>query len=261
MKRSEDALDIFAELDSENFKYAISRVLWRRSMVCHNALTTAIHHGLENAAFMLLSYGAPPQIDFHSPLDLHSDYNPFGKNTLEAAEDDFWQPILSAAHYEMPKLVIELLDRGADPNARLTDKQIQSLFGRRDCRNVLELVKAKLIELRNWRKEDEKVTYDIKGTPEEPIQLAGKEKAITQLIKDYEEAETKLVSLGAQISDGMNLQRPSSPVPPRPEKKLQLHGPNPTNMHAQMLKASEDASSEKSDSSKLETLEDGHLAL
>jgi hypothetical protein len=260
MKRDEDALDIFAELDSENFVYAITKVLWTESMNCQNALTGAIQLGLQDTALKLLSYGAPPQLEFNSSLEVHAQYPRFGKSPLEAAEDDFWQPILSAAHYEMPRLVMELLDRGADPNSTLSDQQARILFNYRDCRSVLDIVKAKVAELRSWHKEDETIGHDIKGTPEETTQLTGKENAIARLIEEYEEAEAKLVTFGAQVTDAVNLQGPPSPTPPQAYKKVQLHAPNSMETNAEALQASHSTPKEM-DFMKLETVEDGHVAL
>lgn len=255
MKRDEDALDIFAELDSENFTNAITKSLWVEFMISHSALTGAIQLGLENTALKLLSYGAPPHIDFNSSLEIQTDSSPFGKKTLEAVEGNFWQPILSAALNEMPRLVMDLLDRGADPKSRLTDHQARYMLHHRDCRSVMDIVKAKLIELRNWHKEDESVNWDVKGTPDEATQLTGKESVVARLINEYEEAEAKLVSLGAQISDGLNLQDPQTPVSLRPRKRVQLHAPSST--ETQTL----EVTSKKIDFRKLETLEDGHTAL
>ncbi|KAM0250032.1 hypothetical protein ACHAQJ_008801 [Trichoderma viride] len=258
MTRDEDALDIFAELDSENFLHAITKVLWTESMRCQNALTSAIQLGFENAAFKLLSYGAPSQLAFDASLEIDNYFRPFGKTALEAAEDSFWQPVLSAAQHEMPRLVMELLDRGADPKSTLTDHQARNLIDHRDCRSVLDLVKAKLAELRSWRKEDESASYDIIGTPEEAKQLSGKENAIARLVQGYEEAEAKLISLGAQVTDGVNFQ--GSPNPIRPPNNFQLHTPNSKESHADILQASHGTTKEI-DFMQLETVEDGHLAL
>ncbi|KAL7941252.1 ankyrin repeat protein [Trichoderma barbatum] len=256
LKRDEDALDIFAELDNQNFMTAITKAVWFESMSCHNALTGAIQLGLKNTALKLLSYGAPPQLDFSSSLEILADFTPFGKKAQEAVEDDFWQPILRAALDEMPRLVIDLLDRGADPNSRLTDHQAQYMLHHRDCRSVLDLVKGKLIELRNWPKQEESVAHDVRGTPEEAKQLSGKEEAVVRLISDYEEAEERLISLGAETSDGLNLQDPPTPVPLRPHKRVQLHAPGPTETQTETSQASKEV-----DFIKLETLEDGHQAL
>ncbi|UKZ58338.1 hypothetical protein TrVGV298_012206 [Trichoderma virens] len=256
LKRDEDALDIFAELDNQNFMVAISNTVWSGPMSCHNILTSAIQHGLENAAFKLLSYGAPPQLKFNSSLDIVAGFTPFGKTPQEAAEGDFWQPILIAAMNEMPRLMIDLLDRGADPNSRLTDHQARYMLHHRDCRTVLDIVKAKLVELRNWNKKEESASYDIRGTPEEAKQITAKENAVAQLIKEYEEVEAKLISTGAETSDGLNLQDPPTPVSIRPHKRVQLHAPSSLEMEVQTPPASKEI-----DPRKLETLEDGHQAL
>lgn len=260
LRRDKDVLDIFAEFDSEGFAHAITKGLWTEMMRSQNALTCAIQDGLEDTAFRLLSYGAPPKVDFDSSLNIHENrpFLPLGKTALEAAEADFWQPILSAAHHEMPRLVLELLDRGVDPNSRLTDRQARTLIDYRECRSVLDLVKAKLSELRGWSKEDENVSHDLRGTPEESKQRNGKENAIVQLIKLYEEAEAKLVSLGAE-SDGFHPPGPSSPMSHRPHKRVQLHAPNPE-AHTEAPLPSTTSTNEV-DFSKLEQVEDGHRAL
>lgn len=259
LRRDEDVLDIFAKFDSEGFTHAITKVLWAISMRTQNALTSAIELGLEDTALRLLSYGAPPKLEFDSSLSIHNSrpFLPIGKTALEAAEGDFRQPILCAAHYEMPRLLIELLDRGVDPNSRLPDHQALSDY--RHCRSVLDLVKAKLAELRGWRKEDETVPQSLAGTPEESKQRNGKENAIVQLIKLYEEAEARLVALGAEVTDGFHLQDPSSPVSRRPHKRVQLHAPNPE-AHAE-APLPPTTSTNEVDFSKLETVEDGHMAL
>ncbi|PTB63272.1 hypothetical protein BBK36DRAFT_1126757 [Trichoderma citrinoviride] len=255
MKRAEDTFDIFAELDAENFTSAITKGLWIDSMKCHCALTGVIHLGLEETAFKLLSYGAPPHLDFKSPLEIQSDTSPFGKKPLDRAEGDFWQPILSAALFEMPGLVMELLDRGVDPNTRLTEDQARYMINQRECRTVLDIVKSKLVELRSWNIDDESVYYEIKGTPEEAEQRAGKQNAVARLIEAYEEAEAKLVSLGAQTSDGLNLQDPQAPVSQPSSKRIQLHPP-PTETNARPLHSSMDI-----DPTKLSTVENGRQFL
>lgn len=255
MKRGEDALDIFAELDAENFTRAVTKGLWIDSRRCQCALTGVIHLGLEDTAFKLLSYGAPPHVDFKSPLEIQVDSSPFRKKSLETAEDDFWQPILSAALFEMPRLVMELLDRGADPNTRLTEHQACYMVNQRECRTVLDLVKSKLVELRNWNIDDESANYETRGTPEEAKQRAGKQNAVTQLIKAYEEAEAKLVSMGAQTSAGLNLQGPQAPVSQQSFKGIQLHPP-PAEINVQLL-----PSSKITDAKNLETVEDGRQSL
>ncbi|UKZ69656.1 uncharacterized protein TrAtP1_010660 [Trichoderma atroviride] len=228
------------------------------SMRFQNALTSAIESRLEDTAFKLLSYGAPPKIEFDSSLDAHkkgSFYN-FGKTALEAAEEDFWQPILCAAHFEMPRMVTELLNRGVDPNSRFTDHQARSLIWSRDSRSVLDLVSVKLAELRGWHKEDETVPQELVGTPEETNQRDGKENAVMQMIKLYEEAEAKLVSLGAKVTDGLNVE---AAVEPRPHKRVQLHAPSPK-APAEVLPPSH-ISTDEIDVNKLETEEDGQTLL
>ncbi|KAL7921223.1 putative ankyrin repeat protein [Trichoderma austrokoningii] len=261
LRRGEDVLDIFAELDSEGFAHAINKYVWGESIRYKNALTSAIELGLEDTAFKLLSYGAPPKVEFDSSLEAKakSSFFIFGKTPLQAAEDDFWQPILCAAHYEMPRLVMELLNRGADPNSRLTDHQARSLIWFRDCRSVLDLVRGKLAELRGWNKEDETLPQVLVGTPAETIQREGKENAITQLTKLYEEAEAKLISLGAEATDGLNLQDAIDAVSRRSNKRVQLHAPNPE-AQAEISLPSH-TSTKDIDFKKLETTEDGRMAL
>ncbi|KAL7953213.1 ankyrin repeat protein [Trichoderma compactum] len=256
LRRDEDVLDIFAEFDNQSFIAAITKSVWFEMMSCLNTLTMAIESGLENTALKLLKYGAPPQLEFYSSLEIVALRNPFGKNPEEAAKEDFWQPILKAAIKEMPRLMIDLLDRGADPNSRLTDHQAQYMLHHRECRTVLDIVKAKLMELRYWNKDEENVTYNIRGTPEEAIQIIGKENAVSQLIKQYETTEAKLVSMGAKISDGLNLQEPPTPVSIRPRKRVQLHAPISSETETQTQQQSEEL-----DFRKIETLEDGHQAL
>lgn len=256
LKRDEDVLDIFAELDKQNFTAAITKSVWFEMMSSLNPLTMAIESGLENTALKLLKYGAPPQVDFNSSLEIVALRNPFGRNPEEGVKNNFWQPILKAAMKEMPRLMIDLLDRGADPNSTLTEHQAEYMLQHRECRNVLDIVKAKLMELRNWNKDEENSGYDTRGTPEEAKQIKRKEDAVSQLIKEYEAAEAKLVSMGAKISDGLNLQELPTPVSIRPNKRLQLHAPSSSEAETQTQQQSEEI-----DFRKLETLEDGHQAL
>ncbi|KAL7805756.1 ankyrin repeat protein [Trichoderma gracile] len=255
MKRGDDALDIFAELDAENFTSAITKGLWIDSMRCQCALTGVINLGLEDTAFKLLSYGAPPHLDFKFPLEIQADSSPFGKKSLEMAEADFWQPILSAALFEMPRLVMELLDRGVDPNTMLTEHQARYMLQQRECRTVLDIVKSKLLELRSWNIDDESVYYELRGTPEEAEQRSGKQKAVAQLIKAYEEAEAKLISMGAQTSAGLNLQEPQKSATQQSFKRSQLQAP-PTETNSQPLHSSRDI-----DTTKIGTAENGRQAL
>lgn len=259
LQRGEDVLDIFAELDPKGFDHAIKKFVWGESMRYKNALTSAIELGLEDTAFKLLAYGAPAKLELNSSsVDAHKQepFFHFGKTALEAAEEDFWQPILCAAHFEMPRLVLELLNRGADAKTRFTDHQARSLIWSSKCRSVLDLVSAKLVELRGWHMEDELLPQELVGTPEEALQRNGKKNAVTQMIKLYEEAEARLVSVGAEITDGLNLQGDDSP---RPHKRVQLSAPNP---EAQAEVALPSHTSTKDvDFEKLETAEDGQKAL
>lgn len=255
MKRDEDALDIFAELDAENFKSAITKGLWIDSMRCQCALTGVINLGLEDTAFKLLLYGAPPHLDFKSPLEIQADSSPFRKKSLEIAQADYWQPILSAALFEMPRLVMELLDRGVDPNTQLTEHQARYMLHQRECRTVLDIVKSKLIELRSWNIDDESVYYEIRGTPEEAEQRVGKQNAVAELIKAYQEAEANLISLGAQTSAGLNLQEPLGPISQKFPERIQLHPP-PIETNTQPLLSSQDI-----DPTKIRSVESGRQAL
>ena len=257
--RNQDALDIFAEHDS-NFIHAITKAVWTESMRCDTPLTGAIKSGFEGVALKLLSYGAPPHLTFDSSLDAEVGFGPPGKSAAEIAQKYFWQPILVAAENEMPKLLMGLLDRGADPHTTLTDEQARSMIEHRDCRNVLDIVRAKLMELRNWHKEDECINYDIKGTPEETKQLTGKENAVIRLIREYEEAEARLVTLSSQMTDGVNLEESPRPVSFRPQKKVQLGVPRSKEVPIQTSQTS-DVDFQGLDFRKLKTLEDGHSAL
>lgn len=255
--RNQDALDIFAEYDSENFMYIITKFIWIEGMQCETPLTLAIKSGLENAAFKLLSYGAPPQLTFDSSLDTQADFKLPGKSAVEIAKERYWQPILAAAKNEMPQLVMKLLDHGADPNATLTDEQADGLFEfeYRDCRSVLDLIKTKLVQLRNWHKENE-----LEGTPEELMWLTRKKIAIVRLIQGYEEAEARLVSLGAKVTAGVSLQEPSTPASLQFQKKIQSSASKTKEIHAQITQTS-DVSFRDADFRKLSTLEEGHAAL
>ncbi|KAK1240362.1 hypothetical protein MKX07_004390 [Trichoderma sp. CBMAI-0711] len=51
------------------------------------------------------------------------------------------------------------------------------MLHQRECRTVLDIVKSKLIELRSWNIDDESVYCEIRGTPEEAEQRAGKQNA------------------------------------------------------------------------------------
>ncbi|KAK1237264.1 hypothetical protein MKX08_002889 [Trichoderma sp. CBMAI-0020] len=258
LKRDEDVLDIFAELDSEAFAHAIGKFTWGESMRFENALTSAIEYRLENTAFKLLSYGAPPKVEFDSSLDVHtkSSFYNFGKTALQVAEEVFWQPILCAAHFEMPRMVTELLNRGVDPNSRFTDHQARIMIWPRDARSVLDLVTFKLAELRRWHKEDETTPQELVGTPEDTMQRDGKEKAVMKMIKEYEEAEAKLISLGAKVTDGLDFE---AAVEPRPPKRVQLYAPS-REAPAEVLPPSH-TSTDEIDFNKLETAEDGQMAL
>jgi hypothetical protein len=258
--RNRDALDVFAEYDSSNFIHAITKVVWIESIQCETPLTGAIRSGSEDTALELLSYGASPQVTFDSSLDVQVDFLLPGKTAIEVAKEHFWQPILVAAQYEMPKVVVDLLDRGADPNATLTAHQADKMFEHRDCRSVLDLVRAKLNELRNWHKKDEQINYDIKGTLEEIKQLSGKENAIIKLIRGYENAEARLVTLQAQVTDELSLQELSNPLQLRPQKEIQLGIPRFKETSRQNSQIS-DAGSHEIDVRKLKTLEEGHSAL
>jgi hypothetical protein len=258
LQRDRDVLDIFAEFDSKGFAHAIKKFVWGESMRDQNALTAAIELGLEDTAFNLLSHGAPEKLEFDSSLDAgqRNSFFSFGKTPLEAAEEAFWQPILCAALYEMPRLVVELLNRGVDPNSRFTDKQADRLIFYRNCRNVLDLVSAKLAELRGWCIEDETVPQILAGTPEETIQRDGKENAVLTLIEQYEEAEAKLISLGAVVTDGLKFE---DLVSPRPKKRVQLHAPKSEAQAEVSLRSQK--STDEIDFKKLETVENGQMAL
>ncbi|RFU31088.1 hypothetical protein B7463_g5236, partial [Scytalidium lignicola] len=204
--RELNILDTFQEFDSVNLIHILTKVVWKQSMECNSALTLAIRSGLQAVAMELLRRGAPSQLTLDSTVDYHVDFCMLRKSPLEVAQEWFWQPILVAAEYEMPKLMIELLDRGADPHTTLNAEQAREMIFHSHCRTSLDIVAVKLTELRTWRGEYEDVDFRIKGTDEETEQLTGKENAIKQLIREYEEVEARLISSGVRMTDGLNLQ-------------------------------------------------------
>lgn len=252
-------LDLFMEQETEMFFHTIKNVVWTASHGHSTPLTLAIKNGLGKMARQLLSYGAPLHITLDSSLDVRQEYPGFIVNPVEIVKKQIWQPILCAATYEMPGLVMELLDRGADPKvARPEGNAPELLYVYRGCKNIMDIVQLKIVALRGWRREDEKVDYRIKGTPEEEDQLNGKADAVTQLLQAYEAVEARLIELGLQESDLTKL-NDAEVSESQPEKRVQFNFVQEIPIHKANALELDDG--KDLDINKLRTLEEGYSAL
>ncbi|KAH8812856.1 ankyrin repeat protein [Xylogone sp. PMI_703] len=254
--RELDVIDILQELESSGLSRVISKTLWKTSMVCNSLLTLAIRSGLEDVAMMLLELGAPYQVTFDSTLDYDIDFHFPGKTPLEIAQNWFWQPILVAAEYEMPKLVIKLIDLGADIHVSLDEEQAREMIGHSGCRTLLDIVSIKLAEFRAWHIEDEHISRESKEKDEEAKQLIGKQNAINQLIKEYEEVETRVTSMGGKLTEGLDLQAPEEERQDRKRRQFVFNRTNEIPLESLDISGAAD-----SDTRNLQTLEQGFAAL
>jgi len=99
----------------------------------------------------------------------------------------FEQPIVLAAEFEMPKLIEILLANGADPSTSVTEAYRTNSIYYGDCRNVLEIVQKKLVELREWDVSKEHGMPQLGGKC--GMLWEAKKTAIDALIAEYESAE------------------------------------------------------------------------
>lgn len=219
--RKLDTFDLFEEYDTESLRHVFTKLVWKQFSLCDSPLTMAIRFGFEAVAEQLLDYGAPAQLTIDSSVDCKIIGLGFPlKTPQEMAQERFWQPILLAAEYEMPKLIFKLLELGADPLVKLDQEQAREMTSHSDCRTVLDIVLMKLAEYQAWRSEDEHVDYRIKGTEEETVQRTGKENAIRELTEGYEKVKEQLIELGVQMTENLNLQRPEEEGPKRKKQQF-----------------------------------------
>jgi len=251
LSRGVTVFDLFAEHDPQGFSQTTRDVTYN-FLTYDTALTSAIYNGMEATALQLVSLGVPLETAISSEDTIKAR---FGTVTPEEAQKKFWQPILLAAVRGMPRLIQELLKRGANPAAPLpaqVDKEYE------DCSTALDIVRKKLVEMRRWSMDDEAKGYPLPGqtdTNEERLQR--KADALAAMIRDFESIEADLVERGVKPSEqGLRVQLETKTKKRRVvgiesekgDKSDVLEGPLAEDLHS-------------FDISQLETMEDGHKAL
>ncbi|OJD37529.1 ankyrin repeat protein [Diplodia corticola] len=131
-------------------------------------LQTAIDAKNIALALKLLDMGAKPDIGFEefvaawtSMRGSYVDKDNTERN-LETFRENVYQPIVVATLNELPDVVLQLLQHGADPNTLTSNgwRVVQEghTYGRDDAQSLLDLVRDKL---KQYRKYDDKVDVKI----------------------------------------------------------------------------------------------------
>ncbi|KAK4541342.1 hypothetical protein LTR36_008100 [Oleoguttula mirabilis] len=208
-------------------------------------LLTAIDAHDSPNALKLLSIGAKPVIDFTDYMSAHKtkhDALKHSKQNRRSFETTLVQPILKAVQRELPLLAKALLvDHAIDPNQLALDgyRVIHDEYSRNrtEGQSLLDVVKAKLEQLRDWKPDEttvapeplkdddsylsryeessyalwsaqqqvasakEKLAHDLQhyqSAKNDKRSLEDKQTAISQLTREFEDMEHALIVAGAK---------------------------------------------------------------
>ncbi|KAL2193610.1 hypothetical protein P885DRAFT_63806 [Corynascus similis CBS 632.67] len=111
---AESLLDSLWELDPIGTKSAINHIAFPTVYACDSPLQVALRQGNRDLIVKLLDHGTDPQTDFEK-WSLAENESIF-KRMVE-------QPLIFALSSPEPETAIELLERGADPNVLIKERQ------------------------------------------------------------------------------------------------------------------------------------------
>ncbi|OCK80768.1 ankyrin repeat protein [Lepidopterella palustris CBS 459.81] len=131
-------------------------------------LMTAIEGRNVLGALKMLEAGANPKVDFDAWMkSVQVKFEDVATRDSKRNNGDFLksveQPVILAVQTELPSVVLELLARGADINTltKVTQNCVENEWQRRynKMESLLDLVQAKLQDLRNYKGEDSVFTF------------------------------------------------------------------------------------------------------
>ena len=255
LSRGATVFDLFAEHDPQGF-FQTARAVRYNFLTYDTALTSAIYNGMKAAAMQLVSLGVLVEMTIDSETTIMAQY---GNVTPEEAQKKYWQPILLAAVREMPGLVRELLNRGANPASPLppqVDKEYE------DCNTVLDIIRKKLVEMRRWSKDDEPKGFILPGqTDTNEVRLQRKADALAAMIEAFESIEADLIKRGVKPSEQLDLEELRLQLETKSKKRRVIGADSGKSDQNDGLKSSLTEDLHSLDIGQLETMEDSHRAL
>lgn len=188
-----EPLDVLFSKDEPAVKRAINHLAitgnsWRPS--ARSALMTAINAKNTLAALKLLEGGAKPSIEFEDFYkSVQMKYSDTSFRSTEDNENNFQQnveqPLVQAVDMDLPDLVLELLNHGADPNtlqasAHMVIKNVHQRTYHKG-KSILDAVQDKIAKLKEYNGEKPEPVaplevnsndgYYLKGLAEDSYQL------------------------------------------------------------------------------------------
>ncbi len=155
-----DLLDVLLDHDGPAAQSVLNYVSIGQSSYGTTAITYALKHGHEAMVSKLLSIGGKPTITFDDYIKPYlAKYQHAEQWSAEQSMDTYrtncLQPLLIAAEREMPKIMEDLIARGADPST-LDATAYRVINDNTSARwqqgfSVLDIVRAKLEVLRDYR--------------------------------------------------------------------------------------------------------------
>jgi ankyrin repeat protein len=165
-----DILDILVKFDEPAAKRAVDHLSisgWQHSAEVSTPLLTAIYQSDTAMIDRLLDIGAQHTVEheaftraFHHKFE-HASQDP--DDMEKAYKTSVKQPVIAAAHRELPKVVQKLLEEGADVNA-LPIKAYTRIYNPRnywdtELKSLLDIVQDKIKELKGYS-DDKKETLE-----------------------------------------------------------------------------------------------------
>ncbi|CAK7231865.1 hypothetical protein SCUCBS95973_008067 [Sporothrix curviconia] len=173
VKNSEvDLVQLLLDLDKTGVPAALNNLSFPTAYYTTSPLLVAVSQGDVRMALKLLENGAAPQIDFDTWLK-SAKTSPTLRNalgTFEANTKKFQtrteQPLILALRSPNPKIALELLERGADPDTKTkgyySSQQYSWLSSSNESENALSDVRRYLKCLREYKGETSKKNKPFK---------------------------------------------------------------------------------------------------
>ncbi|KIH90357.1 ankyrin repeat protein [Sporothrix brasiliensis 5110] len=220
-----DLVQQLMDLDKTGAPVAMNSLSFQSAWYSASPLLCAIASGNVRMALKLLENGVPPQIDFDTWLKYAKASTAFGNNLSSFEENNktfnmrFEQPLIVALRSSNPKIALELLERGADPDTKTKDghaKDHQRWMSRLSTvDNALALVRGSLKALRGYKNETPKQStlLEVSGNPEKFLATLSKDswmyvaalcdlkkamKDVVNIIKKHDDALAKVHQLDGE---------------------------------------------------------------
>jgi len=157
-----DLLDILIKNDGPAAQSVLNHIPIGHSNCGQPALVLALQRGYEEMSAKLLSLGAKPSIEFDDWIKPYISRVEYAKNwtheqNMKTFENYCSQPIIHAAVHDLPKIMKELLAKGADPNTLTNSAKViirePQYSSWRTGHSVLDIVLQKLEKLREFTAE------------------------------------------------------------------------------------------------------------